>query len=353
MNMQNKQKVRDKRYKSFNNDWFRRNQPFLLKLLNNKYVASTFREVFGVNHIPPDVLIVSIMPNHVKAYLGGNEYLASFAHYDHFAYVIYSRLKYIWRTIHAWDMHIANKLFPSLNLGYDDLEEEFELVSKGVASHGSDQGSFDYGIRTWAQIRDGNGENAGLGAHLFAGIECPVNEDLSNKPPINYMVNRRSVISYNTSYLGANIKVNSVGVRPYFISQTPTPIPLYGSPYLALVAHNKVTSYVQQNNDVTTSDYAISNFGSDVFASLSWAAYMNMSGGQYYTFNLNQLGLNYVRTKRFSHCAFGFLISCDLLDEEPSSFVSYAKSSYLFDFDEGTSLDITYTAQPQRIVMIQ
>jgi hypothetical protein len=60
-----------------------------------------------------------------------------------------------------------------------------------------------------------------------------------------------------------------------------------------------------------------------------------------------------VWTKRFSHCAFGFLISCDLFDDEPTPFVSSAKSTYLFDFAEGTTLDITYTDFPQRIVMIQ
>ncbi len=343
---------RDTRYKAFNNKWFIKNQQILLRLLNERYINVFFREIFGITSINKNIPVVSIMPNHFKAYIGNNEYFASFYHYDHFSNVVYTRMKYIWRAIHFWDIQIANRLFPSLNLGFDDLEEStFEMVTKGNCWVGSTQVSYNWGIRTWEDIRNGVGEGgSSAGVLLFAGIEA-ANYDRDNDK--DYMVNFRSVISYNTSYLGTNIRVTNVVIRPYFAVQSPTPTPLSGSPYLALVAHNKVTSYVQQSNDVTSDDYIISMFSDTEFASLAWSTYMSWNNSTYYSFTLNQAGLNYVQSRRLSHCAFGFLLSCDLNDDEPETFVAGAKSVFKFDFDENSTLDITYNIQPQRIVMMQ
>jgi hypothetical protein len=350
MNMPLKAKTIDTRYKAFNEKWFLKHQPVLLHLLNNKHTASFFRNIFNIR-MEKDIPLVSIMPNHFKIFLGKDEYMASFYHHDFFSKIVYSRMKYIWRAIHEWDTKIANRFFPSLNLGLDELEPTFEIVSQGTASIGNIEVLGQTNVLTWDDLRYGDGDNGGFESlvGLLVGIEQSEFEHTEN-----YKNSQRAIISYNTSYLGSNIKVTNAVISPDLVTLNPWPTPLYGSPHLSLVAHSKVTSYALEDNSVTSDDYTYVKFGTVEFAALSWQWYVDNSHVYpYYNFVLNQAGRDYVHSKRYSHCAFGFRLSCDLLNEEPRDFVSKAHSLYQFNFNDNTTFNITYYANPQRIVMMQ
>jgi hypothetical protein len=350
MNMRAQSKTIDTRYKAFNEKWFLKHQPVLLHLLNNKHTASFFRSLFNIR-MGKDIPVVSIMPNHFKIFLGNDEYMASFYHHDFFSKIVYSRMKYIWRAIHEWDTKIANRFFPSLNLGLDELTPTFEMVTQGTASIGYIDEIGGSNVLTWDDLRFGDGDEGGFGltGNLFVGIEQSEFQYTEN-----YRNSQRAIISYNTSQLGPNIRITDARIAPDLVTLNPWPTPLYGSPHLSLVAHSKVTSYANQSNDVTADDYTYVKFGTVEFATLSWQWYVDNSHVYpYYNFVLNQAGRDYVHSRRYNHCAFGFRLSCDLLDEEPRDFISKAHSLYVFNFTDNTTFNITYYSNPQRIVMMQ
>jgi len=120
----------DKSYKAFDYNWFNSNQITILRLLNRKQTKSIARRLFGVKDVfDNNVFILFINPQEIKGYLPNKKtHYKSYINWRFSAY-IYQNLKPLWRLIHFWDINIANKLFPSLNVGFDDLENEGPVLT--------------------------------------------------------------------------------------------------------------------------------------------------------------------------------------------------------------------------------
>lgn len=114
----------DKSYKAFDFKWFAKNQITILRLLNRKPTKHIARKLFGVSDVfEIDVFILSINPQEIRGYLFDNRtQYKSYLNWRFSAY-IYQNMKPIWRFIHFFDTQIANRFFPKLNLGFDELED--------------------------------------------------------------------------------------------------------------------------------------------------------------------------------------------------------------------------------------
>jgi len=132
----------------FDKQWFKRNQKFLLWYVNTAYGK-------GVMHIDTDQHIINIQPNSISWRVSGNQYATEFRTHDKYSKRLYYSYKIIWQAFHWFDMNIANKYYPEINLGFDTLTVypkayynhwQDALVSRTVSSGG-----------LWADIHDGAG----------------------------------------------------------------------------------------------------------------------------------------------------------------------------------------------------
>jgi hypothetical protein len=146
----------NKSYKAFNFDWFIKNQSKILFLLNNKTTKRIARNIFGVNDVfDNNICVLYISPQEIKGYLHDNR-----THYKtymnwRFSMSVYQNMKILWQLIHFWDIKIANKFFPSLNFGFDDLEDSGpELTILKRASAGSPFITDSVTKYTFTQLRD-------------------------------------------------------------------------------------------------------------------------------------------------------------------------------------------------------
>ena len=345
---------KDTRYKAFDKAWFERNQLTLLFLLNRSWLRYFFRQYFGINKkIPLHYKLVSIMPDHFKAHVKDNQFASSFYSYDRMSYKVYKALKFVWLSIHFWDMKIANRFFPRFNLGYDALEfNAGELVVAGTVSCG--YLNFDWEF-TWADIREGVSGHMSAASNVYYGeyirIFASVYSDFDGDSNGNrFSLLQRGIMSFNTSLLedeGINIVSAQIGI---YFSDVENEYSGYPNNNLVITSHEKVTSYILENNDLTLNDYPPDQFGTTAFAEMTWDDYIKEPG--YHVFELNPAGCNYI--KKTSHTAFGLMVKCDMEDDEPPFLSIYPKrANYSMLIDPDVTIDVIYNEIGNYIVMIQ
>ena len=112
----------------FDKNWFAREQHRLLWLLNH---STYFRRDLGIQEcdLPHNIDITEITPN---SFSWGDRYFekdgewflertTDFRGTDKFAHRMYYAFYPIWNIAHKFDLSLANKYAPSLNLGFDTL----------------------------------------------------------------------------------------------------------------------------------------------------------------------------------------------------------------------------------------
>jgi hypothetical protein len=165
-----------------------------------------------------------------------------------------------------------------------------------------------------------------------------------------YCLIRRGVMSFNTSLLedeGINIVSAQIGV---YLSDPSNENSLLTNDNLVLVSHEKITSYILENNDLIKDDYPYDQFGTTAFAEITWDYYIANPG--YHVFELNPEGCNYI--KKTSHTAFGLMVKCDMEDDEPSGPARWPdRTDYSMLIDPDVSIDVIYNEIGNYIVMIQ
>lgn len=349
-------KFNDTRFKAFDENWFARNQSILLAILNNTSTKFLVRKLFGIDKkTPSEIKIIAIGPNYFKARIAPKQVFASFHAYDHMSNVIYSNLKYLWQIIHLWDTKIANKLFPGLNLGFDTLQfSNGALVIAGTVAMGYINDAVQW---PWDEIRDGVTGEVHANSVVFNNKYSVIIRILTSgdyySPEtghINgYSYLSRGVLSYNTSSIGSgNIVVsaslNATLVAPANYSST------LANDNLVLTSHDKVTSYIQESNDLTVDDFPPSMFGTDLFSEITWDYYENNSPTTH-VFELNSLGCDYI--KKTAHTAFGFMIKADFENSEYDPFnTDILETYYTLSIDDSTTIDLIYNEAGYQIVMM-
>ena len=105
----------------FDNVFFNKHQHAILRLLNSPILG---RDIRAALWIAEDAPIVKITPSVVHEWLGGDKYRATLYSNPQYAEALHRSFGWIWKTAHAWDMLMANRLRPAWNLGFDTYSSQ-------------------------------------------------------------------------------------------------------------------------------------------------------------------------------------------------------------------------------------
>ena len=323
--------------KSFDQTFFDRYRKLFLLLFNGLLTGYLLRKLFKLD-LQMAEKIAFFHPNGVSVHIRNDEFRAELWSYNHISKMLSLRFGLIFQFMHWFDIHIANRFCPSLNLGFDSYEESVDVVVFGTASRGySNNASWH---EPWEDIRSGEGTGAASDISMLARVYAYQQAE--------YHLFQRGIISYNTSFLTHNDVITSAGLRLYLV----TPVN-YTSDFnrdkLIITSHDKVTSYANQSNDIVTDDYSIDMFGTTEFCSMTWAEYATYAP-IVRVFDLNSDGLAYI--KRSSHTAFGLMVELDFLDEPESPGYHYDTYYTLVLPPTGSTFNIAYRSRDKQIVMM-
>lgn len=328
---------KDTRFRAFHDQWFAKRQPVLLMLLNAPGSRKIMRKLLNVpDSFPASMPISKISSNSVHFTDGPISY-ACLAITPIHSIAVYQHAAWLWRIIHEWDTKIANRWFPSLNLGLDELENiGGEFVTYGHAGYGySSPTNWFY---TWDNIRNAS---TGTGANTTTNVFTQIYFSNTASLPNRYCLFNRIIFSINTT----TINLAEIIEAKFLLQVSPLGpewnTVLYNNDAV-LVSHSKQTSYAHQSNDITTADYDISKFGTTPFSTFNHTDFggHNGGGGNYY-FHLNEDGRNYL--KQNSHTAFGILLAADLFNLDfQSQHHNNGIIYYAFVFPSQSNLILTY-----------
>ena len=291
--------------KTLNQDFYRKHHKLFARLLNVSLIGKIMRKLLKIN-LPLSEKIAFLHPNGFSVHVNGAQFRAELFHYDHISINLYKSFGWLFSVFHWFDIHIANKIAPALNLGFDEYEDpEITVVVFGTVSKG--YRNFEYGWYSWEDIRTIPATNAASNLFIQAAILA------NNYERMAYM--SRGIISYNTSFLTYNDVITEAGLRLSLANPVN-----YNSDFefdnLIVTSHAKVTSFAFPSNDLTTDDYDVDMFGTVPFYSLTWHEYTT-DAPMIKMFYLNEDGLSYI--KREAHTAFGFMVEQDFINEDPAS----------------------------------
>lgn len=192
----------------FYKKWFEDNQKWLL-ILANTWLG---RRLLRINGDRSDVgknKIIKIEPNAIY-WRNGENIVAEFRTRAKFANRLYYGLKPIWQIFHAWDL-LSNRLFPSLNLGFDTLtvypnaHPETTTVDGEVRRElASDSGT------SWSEIRSGAG-TAASSTNPTTVVAGHAWHQYYRK----WFFLARAIFLFDTSSLANGITVNSTALGLY------------------------------------------------------------------------------------------------------------------------------------------
>ena len=110
----------------FSADWFVRHQRLLLVLLNLPIIGQVLRRALWIPERETKWRpITLIAPDAVHVWTGRRKRRAVLYSNPQYAEGLHRSFGWIWKTMHAWDMAVANPLRqPGLNLGFDTYDEQ-------------------------------------------------------------------------------------------------------------------------------------------------------------------------------------------------------------------------------------
>jgi hypothetical protein len=328
---------KDTRFRAFHDRWFAKHQPVLLLLLNAVGSRKIMRQLLNVPDSFPVSMPISRISSNSVHFTDGPISYASVSLAPIHSMAVYQHASWIWRIIHEWDTKVANRWFPSLNLGLDELENiNGEFVTHGIAGYGySNPNNWFY---DWNTIRNAS---TGIGANTSPQVFTEIFFSNTASLPNRYCMFNRIIFSINTSTLNlAEIIEAKFLLQVASLGQGFNTV-LYNND-VVLVGHSKQTSYVHQSNDITTADYDISKFGNTPFCTLNHTDFGgHLGGGGSYYIHLNEDGRNYL--KQNQHTAFGLLLAADLYNMDfQSQHHHQGRIHYAFTFPSQSNLLLTY-----------
>jgi hypothetical protein len=102
--------------------FFRNNQSKLLFILNVPVIGMLFRRIMWIEDYKNKVVCVTPNAYHVRLRDGRFRYTGRAS--DHYSEALFKNLNWLWRLAHEWDMLVANRLVPALNLGFDSYTSQ-------------------------------------------------------------------------------------------------------------------------------------------------------------------------------------------------------------------------------------
>jgi len=270
----------------FDKEWFKQNQKTLLYLLNNSVL---FRCKLGIKifDCPNDTKITEITPN---SFSFGDKYFkkngktwlqrtTDFRSNDKFARRIYYGFLPIWKLSHFFDINVANRFVPFLNLGFDTLTK-YPYPADGTANTVDTR--IVYTNANWATCHDA-ATGSSIENTLTSGVisQCEITASV-------YGISRAGFL-FDTSALNiANLVKDSA-----IFSLYPT-----GASNNTETTHPAdvciVASTMASNTNPTTADY--DQFGTTLLSDTIFDIATFAASGAYNDFPLNAAGLAAVST---------------------------------------------------------
>lgn len=135
----------------FDSQWFRENQNLLLAFVNTR-IGKDILCIDSNKSSLSNEKIIEIMPNYIKSRVGENQFVSEFRTRNKFANRLYYSFKELWEFIHWYDIHIANRYMPILNLGFDTLTAYPNAPTETVSIDGLIY--TESASTTWATLHD-------------------------------------------------------------------------------------------------------------------------------------------------------------------------------------------------------
>jgi hypothetical protein len=192
----------------FYKKWFKDNQKWLLTFANSWFGRRFFR-IHGDRSDVGRNKIIKIEPNAIY-WRNGENIVAEFRTRAKFANRLYYGLKPIWQIFHAWDL-LSNRLFPSLNLGFDTLTVYPNAHPETTTVDGEVRRELapDSGT-SWSEIRSGAGT-----ASSSSSPTTVVAGHAWHQYYRKWHFLARSIFLFDTSSLANGIAVNSTALGLY------------------------------------------------------------------------------------------------------------------------------------------
>lgn len=102
---------------TFNRNWFVRHQLTMLVLLNLPIIGQLLRRAMWIPELW--LPITHITPDAVHVWIGAGKRRAILYSSSQYAEGLHRSFGWLWALVHAWDMRVANRWLPALNMGLD------------------------------------------------------------------------------------------------------------------------------------------------------------------------------------------------------------------------------------------
>lgn len=138
----------------FDSVFFERHQKTLLVLLNFPIVGQVMRRALWIDDLWHP--LTKLTPTAYHVWMGRGQYRATLYSNPQYAEVLHRSFGWMWASIHAWDMFVANRLRPAWNLGFDTYSSQPDGTA-GVDTYiGNDAPTNNWGTNTRILIGEWN-----------------------------------------------------------------------------------------------------------------------------------------------------------------------------------------------------
>lgn len=320
----------------FGKEWFKnpKIQYKLLWLLNH---SSYFRKDLGIQEcdLPNGEKITEITPN---SFSYGDRYFmqdgklmlertTDFRTHNKFAKRLYYGFLPIWNLAHKFDMSVANRIVPAINLGFDTLTA-YPVSGANSPVDGYARRDVAGGGESLSSIRSGAGTTSSA---TSTTINLSLNVSVTATTN-NFTSLYRTAYCFDTSFLTSSASISAATMSLYGSYKTNT---LGGNPEYDIVSLS-----LGSTDNVTSTDYA--NLGSTPFSSKTYNAW---SSSAYNDFSLDSNGISNVNKTGVSQ--FGGRLNWDTDNSFDGTWAinsSTQMTSYSADYGANEpKLVVTYT----------
>lgn len=297
----------------FSKEWFSKHQRALLWFVNTKLGKWFFRILEHKSK-----RIITIAPNYLVWQNEQGQYVAEFRTHNRFARRLYHGLKPLWHILHLWDLTVANRVAPSLNVGFDTFypDEDPETTTvDGTTRYTQSNPGQDYTVlRANAGSSFSSTTATSYAAYLLGG-------DTTDKFRNIY----RAFFLFDTSALADGATIASASLDLYGVASS-----VFN---LGTVSLHAVSSNPASNTDLVAADHT--TLGSTSFGSVISSSWVE---GNYNSITLDANGIANINTTGISK--FGTRDSWDLNNSFTGTW-AFDESYFFIAFAEsiGTSTD--------------
>lgn len=319
----------------FDKDWFNKHNRKITWLANH---SKTFRRDLGIQDCDVQGHIAQITPNSVT-YIDPTyfrlrkqpkqvEFITDFRTHDKYAKRMYYGFYPIWDLAHKFDMSIANKWSPALNLGFDTLTKYPDADPETSTVDGYVQRvNVNESFSTIRNTADGNDA-----FDASAATNCP-RIGTSGAISPNFSVLRRGILTFDTSSLTSVATVSGGTFSIYGNSKTSG---------LGEDAFHVASATPATNTSVSNGDYDA--IGRTTFGNVAYASFAT---GGYNDITLNASGIANISKTGIS--GFSIQLGWDINNSFGGVWADSAVTNFNITFadQDGTTQDpklvVTYT----------